>query len=77
MAEKKKIPAAEKSDKRAEIILVHHYGDKDFVQLYKDIAPSAYRNDDIGSNNNLKEYDLALRRNYKRMCRSEGVHKVE
>lgn len=34
MAEKKKIPAAEKSDKRAKIIIVRHYGDKDFVQLY-------------------------------------------
>lgn len=34
MAEKKKIPAAEKSDKRTEIILVRHFGDKDFIQLY-------------------------------------------
>lgn len=34
MAKKKKTPAAEKSDKRAEIIIVRHYGDKDFVQLY-------------------------------------------
>ena len=34
MAEKKTIPAAEKSDKRAEIILVRHFGDKDFIQLY-------------------------------------------
>ena len=29
----KKAPA-EKSDKRAEIILVRHFGDKDFIQLY-------------------------------------------
>ena len=34
MAEKKKIPTAENLDKRAEIIIVRHYGDKDFVQLY-------------------------------------------
>lgn len=34
MAEKKKTPAAEKSDKRAEIIVVRHFGDQDFVQLY-------------------------------------------
>lgn len=34
MAEKKKISAAEKSDKRAEIIVVRHFGDQDFVQLY-------------------------------------------
>lgn len=34
MAKKKKTPAAEKSDKRAEIIIVRHYGDKGFVQLY-------------------------------------------
>ena len=47
MAEKKKMPAAEKSDKRAEIIVVRHFGDQDFVQLYKEIAPSDYRNDDI------------------------------
>lgn len=37
----------------------------------KEIAPSVYRNDDIGSNKILKEYDLALRRNYKRMSRAE------
>ncbi len=34
MAEKKKIPAADKSDKRAKIIIVRHFGDQDFVQLY-------------------------------------------
>ena len=34
MAEKKKTLAAEKSDKRAEIIVVRHFGDQDFVQLY-------------------------------------------
>ena len=34
MAKKKKNPAAEKSDKRAEIIVVRHFGDQDFVQLY-------------------------------------------
>ena len=38
MAEKKKVPAAEKSDKRAEIIVVRHYGDQDFVQLYAEYA---------------------------------------
>ena len=38
MAEKKKISAAEKSDKRAEIIVVRHFGDKDFVQLYAEYA---------------------------------------
>ncbi len=37
----------------------------------KEIAPTIYRNEDIGSNRILKEYDLALRRNYKRMCRGE------
>jgi len=37
----------------------------------KEIAPTIYRNEDIGSNKILKEYDLALRRNYKRMCRTE------
>lgn len=34
MAKKKKMPAAERADKRAKIIIVRHYGDKDFVQLY-------------------------------------------
>lgn len=34
MAKKEKMPAAERSDKRAKIIIVRHYGDKDFVQLY-------------------------------------------
>lgn len=34
MAKKKKAPAAEKSDKRAKIIVVRHFGDRDFVQLY-------------------------------------------
>ena len=38
MAKKKKNPAAEKSDKRAEIIVVRHYGDQDFVQLYAEYA---------------------------------------
>ena len=31
---KKKNTPAEKSDKRTEIILVRHFGDKDFIQLY-------------------------------------------
>lgn len=34
MAKKKKMPAAERSDKRAEIIIVRHFGNQDFVQLY-------------------------------------------
>ena len=38
MAEKQKIPAAEKSGKRTEIILVRHFGDKDFIQLYAEYA---------------------------------------
>lgn len=38
MAKKKKTPAAEKSDKRAEIIVVRHFGDQDFVQLYAKYA---------------------------------------
>ncbi len=29
---------SERSDKRAEIIIVRHYGDKDFVQLYAEYA---------------------------------------
>lgn len=37
----------------------------------KEIAPTIYRNEDIGSNKILKEYDFALCRNYKRMCRTE------
>lgn len=37
----------------------------------KEIAPSAYRNDDVDSSAIMKEYDRALRRNYKRMCRAE------
>ena len=37
----------------------------------KEIAPSVYRNDDVDSNAIMKEYDRALRRNYKRMCRAE------
>lgn len=37
----------------------------------KEIAPTVYRNDDIKSNKILKQYDLALRRNYMRMCRCE------
>lgn len=38
----------------------------------KEIAPSVFRNDDIESNAIMKEYDRALNRNYKRMCRAEG-----
>lgn len=38
MDKKKRKSAAERSDKRAEIILVRHYGDKDFVQLYAEYA---------------------------------------
>lgn len=34
MGKKKKTPAADKSDKRAEIIVVRHFGDQDFIQLY-------------------------------------------
>ena len=37
----------------------------------KEIAPIVYRNDDISSNKILKQYDLAVRRNYMRMCRGE------
>lgn len=37
----------------------------------KEIAPTVYRNEDISSNKILKEYDLALRRNYQRLCRGE------
>lgn len=37
----------------------------------KEIAPTAYRNDDISSNKILKQYGLASRRNYMRMCRGE------
>ena len=37
----------------------------------KETAPAVYRNDDISSNKILKQYDLAVRRNYMRMCRSE------
>ena len=37
----------------------------------KEIAPSIFRNEDINSNAIMKEYDRALRRNYKRMCRVE------
>lgn len=37
----------------------------------KEIAPTAYRNDDISSNKILKQYDLAVHRNYMRMCRAE------
>lgn len=37
----------------------------------KEIAPTVYRNDDISSNKILKQYDLASRRNYMRMCRAE------
>lgn len=37
----------------------------------KEIAPTVYRNEDISSNKILKQYDLAARRNYMRMCRGE------
>lgn len=37
----------------------------------KEIAPTVYRNDDVRSNAVLNEYDRAMRRNYKRMCRAE------
>lgn len=37
----------------------------------KDVAPTVYRNDDINSNKILKQYNLAVRRNYMRMCRGE------
>lgn len=37
----------------------------------KETAPTVYRNDDISSNKLLKQYDLAVRRNYMRMCRGE------
>lgn len=37
----------------------------------KEIAPSVFRNDDVESSTIMKEYDRALRRNYKRMCRAE------
>lgn len=37
----------------------------------KEIAPMVYRNEDISSNKILKQYDLAARRNYMRMCRGE------
>lgn len=37
----------------------------------KEAAPAVYRNNDISSNKILKQYDLAVRRNYMRMCRSE------
>lgn len=37
----------------------------------KEIAPTIYRNYDVKSNKILKQYDLAVRRNYMRMCRYE------
>lgn len=37
----------------------------------KEIAPTKYRNYDVKSNKILKQYDLAVRRNYMRMCRGE------
>lgn len=37
----------------------------------KEIAPTAYRNNNINSNKFLKKYDLAVRRNYMRMCHGE------
>lgn len=40
-------------------------------QTCKETAPTVYRNDGINSNKILKQYDLAVRRNYMRMCRGE------
>lgn len=37
----------------------------------KEIAPSVFRNNNIESSALMKEYDRALCRNYKRMCRGE------
>lgn len=37
----------------------------------KEIAPSIYRNQDLGSTKVMQEYNRALQRNYKRMCRAE------
>ncbi|MBD5117124.1 MAG: hypothetical protein HDT48_06415 [Ruminococcaceae bacterium] len=37
----------------------------------KEIAPSAFRNQDLGSTKIMQEYNRALQRNYKRMCRAE------
>lgn len=45
--------------------------DSESGKTCKEIAPTIYRNYDIKSNKILKQYDLALRRNYMRMCRCE------
>lgn len=37
----------------------------------KEIAPSVYRNQELGSTKVMQEYNRALQRNYKRMCRAE------
>ena len=37
----------------------------------KEIAPSVFRNQDLGSTKIMQEYNRALQRNYKRMCRAE------
>lgn len=37
----------------------------------KEIAPTAFRNHDLGSTKIMQEYNRALQRNYKRMCRAE------
>ena len=37
----------------------------------KEIAPSVFRNHDLGSTKIMQEYNRALQRNYKRMCRAE------
>ena len=36
----------------------------------KEIAPSVFRNHDLGSTKIMQEYNRALQRNYKRMCRA-------
>ncbi|MBD5113789.1 MAG: hypothetical protein HDT46_01075 [Ruminococcaceae bacterium] len=37
----------------------------------KEIAPTAFRNHDLGSTKIMQEYNRSLQRNYKRMCRAE------
>lgn len=37
----------------------------------KEIAPYVFRNHDLGSTKIMQEYNRALQRNYKRMCRAE------
>lgn len=37
----------------------------------KEIAPSAFRNQNLGSTKIMQEYNRSLQRNYKRMCRAE------